>query len=408
VKVLKEEKSELSEFTQEIEKAIFNSEILRNRLTIDIKTPESFKQGYKIVYRNKGKITKDNNEQESNSLNCIRLTHRRKKAPGILSIFDREGKKLTIVPSDLVQNALCEICRFYLSRAKELNTAKYVLDKLIKNTDFSSIFAYNSDPKLVNKACRSLEDIENEIYSESALKYYRRTYALVKSYEYFYIPIVKLETLLKPGDFMSIDYWVRTPKATLKNWSLYIFGFFTISLPLELESTATNHITAFSPPGMVFRHANISGLEDPDLLEKYGNLDNFLGEDMFSLPVPKEDAKKIEKIQENNIEKGKEIRFNIDLGISKYSLIRILTFLMYAVVFIPLISFLFPFEQFGFSLGFSLIKTSILIILGILASLVAYSIDKPFLHIYLAAQIIIILIIFTIEIFLLLIYLYPF
>jgi hypothetical protein len=136
----------LSGLTYEIEKAFFNSEILRNHLTIEIKTPDGYKQEHRVLYRNK-----IGEKEESNNLKCIRLPARKKTVQRNLCVYDREGNSLAVVPSDMIHESLCKICRFYLDEAKRLagSVHRNLFDELIEEIDFSEVFAYESDPERV-------------------------------------------------------------------------------------------------------------------------------------------------------------------------------------------------------------------------------------------------------------------
>ncbi len=139
----------LSLFSKEIEKALFDAEILRNHLTIEIRTPESWKQEYSVVYRNK---RKKEGSKEDDALNCIRLPPRRKKVQRNLSVNDRKRHQLTIVPSELVNKALVNICEFHLYEA--LQSTKYAhkepSDELIRDhINFCDVFSYDSEPALI-------------------------------------------------------------------------------------------------------------------------------------------------------------------------------------------------------------------------------------------------------------------
>lgn len=399
----------LSLFSKEIEKALFDAEILRNHLTIEIRTPESWKQEYSVVYRNK---RKREGSKEDDALNCIRLPPRRKKVQRNLSVNDRKRHQLTVVPTELVNKAFVNICEFYLSEA--IQSAKYVhkepFDGLIRDhINFCDVFSYDSEPALIQEILDKLRRIIVSLESKSEssennfLTYLRRIYFLVSTYRSFYIPIVKLEEPLEPRDCTFISYSVENlTKPSMSNRTLYLKGALSLSFPLEPETGASNHIRILSSPGLMFREAGISGLEDaPDLHEMYADLDRLLDDDMVYFHMPKKRANEIRKLQEKKIvEERDEIKIKVSLGVDKdfpkrFSLVKNLVFLMYALAIIPLWAFLFPYKDFMF--GFRLVSTSVLITLAILVSLAVYSMDKRFLHDYLAGQVIILIVIHIAE-----------
>lgn len=400
----------LSLFSREIEKALFDSEILRNHLTIEVRTPNSWKQEYNVVYRNKRK----KNDPENDSLTCIRLPPRRKKVQRTLSIYDKSGQQLTIIPSELVNKALINVCEFYLSEVINSFKDKKYFDELMHHVDFCSVFSYNSNMELVQKILHKLKKVISELeskleYSEDTyLLYLRRIYFLVNTYKNFYIPIAKLEEPLNPRDCVFIRYLVEnltkpfmSSDTSMSNRTLYFKGYLNLSFPLELETGASNHFRIMSPPGMIFRNAGISGLEGVLNLEMYADLDELLDDDVVCFHIPQEKAKEILKLQKKRIIEGKDkMKIKISLGVDKnifrrFSLTRSLVFLMYLSAIIPLWAFLFPYQDFVF--GFQVTSISVLITLAILVSLAVYSMDKRFLHDYLAGQVVILITVYLAE-----------
>ena len=411
------ESNEFSSFCKEIEKALFNAGVLRNHLTIEIKTPDTWIQKYTVVYRN-----------EKDSLDYIRLAPRRKVVQRNLSVYDRKDHRLTIIPSELVCRALINICETYLSQAEESaeNIQNVYLYELTQECiNFCDVFSYDSNPESIQEILNKLKKVMDKFDSESKRSttcfiYLKRIYFLVSIYKNFYIPIVKLEKPLRTYDWLLISYSVENlPKpsinkdhmkersknrTSMSNRALYFAGYLDLSFPVELETNASNHVRILSPPGMMFRRAGISGLEDVlHLHEKYGDLWNFLDDDMVYFHIPQEDSKKITELQETKTKtsSGKdkikiETKIGIDKGFSRrFSLIRSLVLLMYTLALIPLWAFFFPYEDFIF--GFRLISTSVLITLAVLVSLAVYSMDKRFLHDYLAGQVIILIVFYVIE-----------
>lgn len=414
--VLDKEKaeSELFLLSKEIEKALFDSEILRSHLTIEIKTPESWKQEYRVVYRNKRKEI----SQSDSSLNCIRLPPRRKKVQRNLSVYDRKGNRLTVIPSELVNKALTNICEFYLSKVIESLRESYrgYFQGLGENhIDFEEVFTYDGNSEVIQEVRGRFREIimklESELEpTEKGLIFLRRIYVLVSICKNFYIPIVKLEKPLESRDCILISYSVENltkpsmsnRKTSMSNWSLYLQGKLTLSFPLELEPGISNHIRILSPPGMMFRKAGISGLEKaPELYELFGDLDKFLDENMIYFHISKENSNKIVKLERKRIVEGREkIKIKAKIGIDKDfprkpSLIRNLLYIMYFSAFIPLFSFLFSYKDFVF--GFNVISASVLIVIAVLVSLGVYSMDKVFLHGFMAGQVLVLVIIYAIE-----------
>jgi hypothetical protein len=167
---------------------------------------------------------------------------------------------------------------------------------------------------------------------------------LVRTYQHFYIPIVKLEEAVSPRDCTFISYQienlVKGPEQ-MRSLGLYAFGALNISLPLELEPTASNHIRILTPPGMVFCKAGI-----PEI-PVYANLDKYMDDDMVYFHIPKEKAFEIMQQQKKKItHRENYMRIKIGIGISsrifEFSLVRILTLLMYLSAFLPLVAFFFP------------------------------------------------------------------
>lgn len=352
------EEPALPRFAGEIEKALFDSEILRNHLTVEIKTPDSWVQEYRVTYRNKRK----DSGNIDNKLNCLRLAPRLKKVQRNLSVYDRMRNRLTIVPSDLVHEALGQICTFYLSKARDLtgDTHKESFDKLIEEIDFSDVFSYRSNPEVVEEILNRIKNFAHNLESVSlkspeelkkALFYINRVNQLIRIYKYFYIPIVKLEESLKPRDCVLISYFIENlveKPQQMRNLSLYLWGYLGISFPLELEPKASNHIRILSPPGMMFREAGIPHLEESTFINTYSNLDAFLDDDMVYFHVPKREASEIMRQQRKKLEEEEDqININVSIGVSSNfpwspSLIRTLTFLMYVAVFLPLITISLP------------------------------------------------------------------
>ena len=56
-------------FSKEIEKALFDSEVLRKHLTIEIKTPNVWEQQYTVIYRNK----RNKSGQEKDNLESLKF-----------------------------------------------------------------------------------------------------------------------------------------------------------------------------------------------------------------------------------------------------------------------------------------------------------------------------------------------
>ena len=400
-------KSGLPPFSKEIEKALFDSEILRNHLTIEIKTPESWIQEYRVVYRNK---KKRGETEKDNILNCIRLPPRRKKVHRNLSVHDRKGHRLTVVPTKLVNEALVNICEFYISEAlvSATNTQREYFEEIIQNTvNFRDVFSYDSKPEIIqgilDKLGRIITRLESQTESSRSLFYLRNIYFLASVYKNFYIPIIKLEEPLNPRDCILISYSVENlTKPSMSNRTLYLRGSLNLSFPLEPETGASNHIRILSPPGMMFRRAGISGLEDTqDLQGAYADLNELLDDDMVYFHIPEKKTNEIRKLQEKKMINGEdEIKIKVGLGIDKdfpkrLSLIRNLVFLMYITAIMPLLAFLFPYKDFVF--GFSVVSLSILITLAILVSLAVYSMEKRFLHDYVAGQLFILTAIYSAE-----------
>ncbi len=395
----------LSDFTHEIGKAIFDSEILRNHLTIEIRTPDGYKQEYRVLYRNKNRKNKNLEKEEANNLKCIRLAARRKTVQRNLSVHDREGNRLALIPSDLVHNALCNICKYYLDEARRRagNAYTKLFDKLIQDMDFSKVFAYESDPEEVQGNIDTLMSFLSMLKSrppkslDSILFYMRRIYYLIRTYKHFYIPIVKLEKALVPRDCILINYHIENlvkGQEQMRGWKLYTFGVLDISLPLELEPTASNHIRILTPPGMVFCKAGIPKVP------AYASLDRFMDDDMVYFHIPKEKANEIMQKQTKKIEREEgyitlDVTIGISSSFSRPSLIRALSSLTYISVFLPLIAFFSPWNAFIF--GYSIISNSVLMIFTILISLAVYSMNKRFLHDYLVGQIMILSTFFIFE-----------
>lgn len=402
------ENNGLSLLSREIEKALFDSEIVRNHLTIEVRTPGSWKQEYQVVYRNKRK--KD--ELENDALTCIRLPSRRKKVQRNLSVHDGRGQRLTIIPSELVNKALINICEFYLSEVITSVKDKYFDEPM--HYDFRSVFSYNSSLDLIqivlDKLKKVISELESELeYSEDIhLLYLRRVYSLVNTYTDFYIPIAKLEEPLTPSDCVFIRYFVEnltnpfmTSETSMSNRTLYFKGYLNLSFPLELETGASNHFRMLPPPGMIFRDAEISGLDSVPDITMYTDLDELSDDDIVYFHIPKEKAKKILKLQKKRIiEKKDNIKIKVSVGVNKnlfgrLSLTKSLVFLMYLSALIPLWAFLFPYKDFVF--GFQVTSISVLITLAILVSLAVYSMDKRFLHDYLAGQLVILMAVYLVE-----------
>ncbi|MGC1121037.1 MAG: hypothetical protein WBA22_08075 [Candidatus Methanofastidiosia archaeon] len=342
-------------FRQEIEKAIFNLQVVRNHSTIEIRTPDTWRQKYTVVYRN-----------IFDHLYFARLPPRRKVVQRNLSVYDRKDHRLTIIPSDLVREALVYICQTYHLQA--IRSAKGAQVKHINefapcHADFCDVFCYDSEPKLIQQILDKLRVSINSIEKLPETSTYCLVfliYFLVSIYRNFYIPIVKLEEPLKPDDWLLVSYSVENlPKpsintkhtksrTTMSNASLYVTGALDLSLPLELETKASNHVRILSPPGMMFRKAGISGLEDvPHLHELYGDLDDFLDDDMVYFHIPHEKAKELTELQQERVQKGgskDKLAIKVKMGIDRrfprrLSLVRILVLLTYISAIVPLWSF---------------------------------------------------------------------
>lgn len=399
----------LPPFAKEIEKALYDSEILRNHLTVEIKTPDSWKQEYRVTYRNKRKKLPE--VSDGDRLNCVRLAPRRKIVQRNLSVFDRNGGRLTIVPSDLVHDAMIKICKFYLQEAR---MSAGVLPEeepfrgLIQNIDFSDAFSYSSNPMAVQGVLDTIGNLADEfqllpLESAQTLFCINRIHDLVRIYKYFYIPIVKLEEPLDPRDCILLSYSVENlmrREQQLRGLTLYTLGYLKINFPLELEPNASNHIRMLSPSGMLFCKAGI-----PDL---YFNLEEFMDDDMIYFHIPKEKAKEIVQQQKVRRVRGEDLmKINVTIGVSKGflerpTLTRILSVFMYVAMLLPFIAAFFP--RNGFDFSFTMILGSALLVLTILISLAVYSMDKRFLHDYLVAHVLIFLILFIFEILLLILY----
>jgi hypothetical protein len=125
---------------------------------------------------------------------------------------------------------------------------------------------------------------------------------------------------------------------------------------------------------------------------------------MVYFHIPYEKAQKLTELQKSRTHKGGskdklaiKIKAGIDRGLSrKVSLVRLLVILMYISATVPLWTVLSPYGDFTF--GFRAVSTSVLITLTILVSLAVYSMDKRFLHDYLAGQVIILFILYLIQI----------
>jgi hypothetical protein len=258
----------LDSFACEVEKAIFNLQVVRNHLTVEIRTPDTWIQKYTIVYRNKS------------GTSCFaRLPPRRKVVQRNLSVYDRRDHRLTIIPSGLVREALRSICQTYCIRAIESAKpveAVYINEFINSSVDFCEIFRYDGDAESIQLILASLRTCINNMRESSGIStdcidFLKRVYFLASIYKNFYIPIVRLENPLKYDDWLLVSQSVENlnkpptdtrSRTTMSNASLYVSGVLDLSFPLELETRASNHVRILSPPGIVFRKAGISGLED--------------------------------------------------------------------------------------------------------------------------------------------------
>jgi hypothetical protein len=417
---------ELRKFEKQIENAIFESRILRNHFGIEILGPQSWRQGYRVLYKNISEQV----------LRYVGLTSRRKKVQRNLSVYDAKGVGLAIVPSCKVEKALCRICDYYILRAFEAaDEEESAIAELINDAiNFSSIFCHddgkghtrNSIQDVHQRIKRIVSDLEKrKLVDKEPYFYVNRILTLVGIYEDFYIPIVRLETPVEQKDCFFLRYSVENlSNKSLVKRSFLLVGFQTLYFPLEVEGSASNHIRILSPQGTLFRHAGVTGLEGTELERKYGNLDRFLDDNMIYFHVPPEDAGEISElhrksaderadstensasVQENTIKserrgspkerKGPTVEVN--LGISRnfpwrLSLIRILTTLMYLAVFIPSIVI-----SLGYNVDVFLLVQAMVLVLTILISLAVYAIDRIFLHEYIAAHVIILLALFVAQI----------
>ena len=332
-----------------------------------------------------------------------------------------------------MEDALSKICEFYVLKALEIanDIEKRIINESINNSiKFSSIFCHDSDKNdiqnlldKIRKIAVNLEEKE-EITNRDPVFYINRIFTLVTIYEEFYVPIVELETPLEERRCLSLICSVenlRKSPMTLR-WFL-LTGILPVSIDLEIEQSASNHIRIFSPKGLVFRHACISGIEGTRVASKYGDLKEFLDDSMIYFYIAPEDAKEIHELRNKSTEdkifhnditpssqcetttdkKKKGPTIEISMGISRNSpkrpsLIRILTTMMYISIFVPSIA-LFVFNS---HVDSSLIIETMILEVTILVSLGVYSMDKPFLHEYIGMQVVILLFLFIVELFCLL------
>lgn len=438
-------KNNLSKFEKDIENAIFGTKILRNQLKLEILNPQNWKQEYKVFYRN----------ESNDRLKYVMITPRKKEVQRNLLIYDSQENRLATIPSYLVEQALCGICEYYISKAYEVaNDEERKIFNEFKKTPFKfgTIFSHDDKEKNTKKNVRDTKGILEKIASdlkesatmtiENSHFYIKRILALVSPYEHLYIPVVRLENTVKRKECFSIRYSVeKMQKEPISSRWFLLFGVLSIIIPLELERSASNHITILSPKDLFFQRAGVTGLEETGIEDRYKDLSKFFDGDMICFNVSLEDTEKIHQIQEKSVadekvnndsgnanpsnanpsnanpsnpnvinsSESRQIKTNkkakgpiieIDLGISsgnffqRPSLIRTLIFLMYIAIFIPAIAF-FVFKS---HVTITLLMNTLIIEVTILVSIGIYSMDKPFLPAYITVQVAIILILFIAEI----------
>lgn len=423
------EKKTLSKFEKEIENAIFGSKILRNQMGIEILGPQNWKQDYQVLYKN----------VSDHSLKYVRLSPRVKKVQRNLSVYDSRRNRLAIVPSYLVEKALCRICEYYILKATEIvdQEEDTILHEFTDTSiNFDTVFCHDDEGnsheesdqndniaihQKIKRIASNLEKAGKE--DKNSYFYINRILMLVRIYKWFYLPIVELEIPEKQEKSFFLSYSVENLREESIIYRLFlIFGFQQIYFPLEVEESASNHIMILSPEGTLFRHAGVSGLKGTEIESKYKDLSKKLDDDMVYCHIPPEDADIIyerwfqsisnEKINSNSDNHPSVNRnahrenegpaIEAKIGISRdfpkrLSLIRILVILMYLAIFIPVYSLVI----FNSHMSSSLVMETLILEVTILISLGVYAMDKTFLHEYIAAQIIILFTLFILEIILL-------
>lgn len=419
------EKKTLSKFEKEIENAIFGSKILRNQMGIEILGPQNWKQDYKVFYRN----------VSNRSLKYVRLSPRVKKVQRNLSVYDSRRNRLSIIPSYLEEKALCKICGYYTLKATEIMDQEEdtILRELVDNPlDFSLAFCHDNEEGNNSEKNDQINSID--IYQKikgiaSALEkaeksdrnsyfYINRILTLVRIYKWFYLPIVELEIPAKQEECFFLSYSVENLREeSIVRRSLLLLGFQSLYFPLEIEESASNHLMILSPEGTSFSRAGVSGLEGTGIENKYRDLSKSLDDDMVYFHIPPKDADVIHRrsfqlapdgrtgntqdtSRDESVSRENEgPTIEMSIGISRdfprrLSLIRILTILMYLAIFIPTYSLII----FSSQVSSSLIMETLILEVTILISLGVYAMDKTFLHEYIAAQIVILFVLFVVEI----------
>lgn len=416
------EKKRLSKFEKEIDNAIFGAKILRNQLEIEILGPQNWKQGYNVLYKNVSEYP----------LHYAHLSPRVKEVQRNLSVYNNKGNRLSIVPSYVVEKTLCEICEYYTSKANEIvdEEENRIINELIDDPiDFSTVFCYDNGEsqaqiqsihQRMSRIALNLETAGKE--NRTSYFYIDRILILVHTYKNFFIPLVELDTPAGQGECFSLDYSVENLREKSMIHRLFLlFGFQSLYFPLEVEESASNHIMILSPEGTLFQHAGVSGIEETEIKEKYRDLRKSLDDDLIYFRIPPEDAdiiyecwrlstseESVESPQahnptsstENNTDREKGgPTIEVKIGISRdfpwrLSLIRILTLLMYLSIFIPAVTLLI----FKSCTDFSVLMGTMILVVTILISLGIYAMDKTFLHEYIAAQVIILLFLFIVEV----------
>ena len=429
-------KKNLSKFERDIESAIFGTKILRNQLKLEVLNPQNWKQAHNVFYKNKS------NER----LKYVMITPREKEVQRNLLIYDSQENRLATVPSYLVEQALCGICEYYLSKAYEAanDEERKILNELKKTPiKFGTIFSHDDKEKNIKKNVRDAKGILEKVASdlekfattktENSYSYIRRILTLVSPYEDLYIPVVQLKSIAKREECFSIRYSIeKMQKNPISSYRFLLFGVLSITIPLELERFASNHITILSPKDLFFRHAGVTGLEGTGIEDRYKDLSKFFDGDMICFNVSLEDTEKIHQHQSKSVadeevgndssnanainssksrkvtakKKIKKPIIEIDLGISsgnflqRPSLIRTLIFLMYMAIFIPAIAF-FVCKSYVTT---SLLMNTLILEVTILVSIGIYSMDNPFLPEYITIQVVILLFLFILEIIALLLF----
>jgi hypothetical protein len=412
-------KENFSKLEREIENAIFGKKILRRHLKVEILNQQSWKQEYKVFYRN------DSNER----LKYVMLPPRRKEVTRNLLIYDSRENRLATVPSYIVEKALCGICEYYISEAHKVadDEEREVLKGLVEpSIDFGIIFSHDSKEKNIKEVTRNAQNKLSQIASRLSVPetaatrnpffYIDSVLTLLNTYEVLYIPIVKPETPVKRGECFSIRYSVENlQEESISTVKFRLSGILSVSIPFELEKYTSNHIMILSPKGLLFTRASVTGLEGTEIeekckdlekilerteiKEKYEDLSKFLDDDMIYFNVSLGDTEKIHKLQNKGfIDEKPGIKFDLSIGrisFQRPSLIRTLLFLMYVSIFIPTIAF-FVFRS---NVTFSLLIQTLILEVTILVSIGVYAMDKPFLPEYITIQVLILLLLFIVQIY---------